>query len=185
MPCLFGPAIFKTSLKEIAMKLIQGSFAKRALLVGLIAGSGVLAASSFAMPEAAPAGKAGCEARHAHQAHGMPEARRAERLAGLKEKLKLSAAQEAAWNAFAGANQPAMHQGTDRKAMRGEFEKMNTPQRLDAMQAMSEMRRARMAERTKAIKAFYAELGPEQQAVFDAEAKFGQHRGHARHRYQS
>lgn len=31
------------------MKLIPGSFTKRALMVSLIAGSGILAASSFAM----------------------------------------------------------------------------------------------------------------------------------------
>jgi hypothetical protein len=37
-----------SSLKKIAMKLTQGSFAKRALMVGLIAGSGILAASAFA-----------------------------------------------------------------------------------------------------------------------------------------
>jgi hypothetical protein len=77
-----------------------------------------------------------------------------------------------------------MRQG-DRQAMRAELDKLSTPQRLDKMQAMSDMRRARMLERTQAIKAFYAQLTPEQQSVFDAEAMSGRHPGHRSHRFQS
>lgn len=168
------------------MKLIQGSFTKRALIVGLIAGSGILAASSFAMTAGDPAGKEGCEARHGQQRHAKGEGFRADRLSGLKEKLKLKSEQEAAWNAFASSAQPGMHRvGADRQAMRGEFEKLNTPQRLDKMLAMSDMRRTKMLERAQVIKAFYAQLTPEQQSVFDAEAKPGHHRGHNQQRTQS
>ncbi|WP_082708375.1 Spy/CpxP family protein refolding chaperone [Thiobacillus denitrificans] len=78
-----------------------------------------------------------------------------------------------------------MGQGMDRKAMRGEFEKLNTPQRLDKMLAMSEVRHAKMVEHSQATKAFYAQLTAEQQGVFDAEAMFGHHRGHGQHRHQS
>jgi hypothetical protein len=166
------------------MKLIPGSLTKRALMVGLIAGGGILAASSFAMPDGAPAGKDGCEARHGQAFQAKREAHRAERLSGLKEKLKLAPEQEAAWTAFASASQPAMHP-EDRQAKRAEFAKLNTPQRLDRMQAMAEVRRARMAERTQAIKAFYAQLTPEQQGVFDAEAMPDRHGGHHAHRFQS
>jgi len=168
------------------MKLIPGSLSKRALMVGLIAGSGILAASSFAMPSAAPAGKEGCDARHAQAAHARWEARRTAHLSELKEKLKLTPDQEAAWNAFTRATQPRMRpMGGDRQAMRAEFEKMNTPQRLDRMLAMSEARRARMLERSQAIKAFYAQLNPAQQSVFDADAMFDPLRGHGHHRFQS
>jgi len=168
------------------MKLIQGSFTKRALIVGLIAGSGILAASSFAMSAGGPAGKEGCEARHGEVAHAKREARRAAHLSELKEKLKLSPEQEAAWNTFSSATQPGMrHAGGDRQAMRGEPEKLNTPQRLDRMLAMSEVRRAKMLERSQAIKAFYAQLSPEQQSVFDAEAMFDPQQGHGHHRFQS
>ncbi|MHB1084611.1 MAG: Spy/CpxP family protein refolding chaperone [Thiobacillus sp.] len=182
-----GPATLTTSLKEIAMKLIQGSFTKRALIVGLIAGSGILAASSFAMSAGGPEGKTGCEARHGQQHHAKGKGFRAERLSGLKEKLKLKPEQEAAWNAFTRSAQPGMHRvGADRQAMRGEFEKLNTPQRLDKMLAMSDMRRTKMLERAQVIKAFYAQLTPEQQSVFDAEAKPGRHhRGHDQQRTQS
>jgi hypothetical protein len=168
------------------MKRIPGSFTKRALLVGLIAGSGILAASSFAMSAGDPAGKQGCEARHGQAAHARWEARRAARLSGLKEKLKLAPEQEAAWNTYVSATQPRMlPAGGDRQVMRGEFEKLNTPQRLDRMLAMSDARRAAMVERSQAIKAFYAQLSPAQQSVFDAEAMFVLRGEHGLHRFQS
>lgn len=161
------------------MKSIRTSFAKRALMVGLLAGSGILAASSFAMPGGDSAGKPGCEARHGQKDPAKWEARRAEHLSGLKAKLNLAPEQEAAWNTFTSASQPGMHRmGGDQKAMRDEFAKLSTPERIDRMQARSEMRRAEMAERAEAIKAFYAQLTPEQQKVFDAEAMTGRHRGH-------
>jgi hypothetical protein len=69
------------------MKSIRTSLTKRALMVGLIAGSGILAASSFAMSTGDTAGKPGCEARHGQKDPAKWEARRAERLAGLKAKL--------------------------------------------------------------------------------------------------
>jgi periplasmic protein CpxP/Spy len=191
MPYRFGPAILTTSLKEIAMKLIQSSFTPRALIVGLIAGAGVLAASSYAMSDGDPASIAGCKAGHGQQHQGefnrtKWEEKRAEHLSVLKEKLKLKPEQEAAWNAFANTAQPGMgHDGGDRQAMRGEFEKLNTPQRLDKMLAMSESRRARMLERTQAIKTFYSQLNPEQQKVFDAEGMPNRHREQHPHRVQS
>ena len=173
------------------MKLTLASFTKRALVVGLIAGGGILAASSFAISADGPANKGGCEARHGHKHHGQNsstgwEEKRSEHLSGLKEKLKLKPEQEAAWNAFVSAGQPGMrHAKADRQAMRSEFEKLNTPQRLDKMLSMSELRRTKMVERTQAIKAFYGQLTPEQQSVFDAEALPNRHREHHQHRVQS
>lgn len=165
------------------MKLIQGSFAKRALMVGLIAGSGILTASAFAVPTASSDSKAGCEASHGEQSHAKWEARRAEHLTELKAKLKLRPGQEAAWNTFAKASQSGMHaREADWKAERGEFAKLHTPERLDKMLAMSDMRRAKMVERTRATKAFYAQLTPDQQNVFDAEAMPSRHmKGHHSH----
>jgi hypothetical protein len=169
------------------MESIKTSFSKRALMVGLIAGSGILAASAYAVTDRDPAGKPGCEARQGQKDDGKWVERRAERMTELKEKLKLAPEQEAAWDAFASASQPGMiHTGAERKAMRGEFETLNTPQRLDRMLAMSEVRRARMAERAEATKAFYAQLTPAQQSMFDAEAMPKRHRDHHRHhRHQS
>ncbi len=165
------------------MKSIQGLFAKRALMVALIAGSGILGASAFAMTAAGPGSKWDCEARHGQQFHARWEAHRAAHLSALKEKLKLKPEQEAAWTTFASASQPGEHpMGMDRQAMRGEFAKLTTPQRLDKMLDMADQRHAKMAERAQAIKTFYAQLTPEQQRVFDAEAMPGRHGGgHHRH----
>jgi len=163
------------------MKSNRTVLTKRALLVGLLAGSGILAASSFAMPDSGASGKPRCEARQGQKAEARG-ARRAEHLSGLKEKLKLAPEQESAWNAFASASQPGMHRmGGDRQAMRAEFARLSTPERVDRMLARSEARRARMAGRAEAIKAFYAQLTPAQQQVFDAEAMPGRHRAQHRH----
>ncbi len=168
------------------MKLIPGSFTKRALMAGLIAASGVLAASSFAMSTGSPTDKTGCEAHYGQKTHAKWEAQRTAHLSALKEKLKLVPEQEAAWNTFTQASQPGMRQaGGDRQAMRSGFDKLTTPERLDKMQVMSDARHARMLERSQAIKAFYAQLNPEQQKVFDAEAMFNPQRGHGHHRGQS
>lgn len=168
------------------MKSNQTTFTKRALLVGLMAGGGILAASPFAMAERGPGAKTGCEVRQGQEIHARWEARRAGHLAELKDKLKLTAEQEAAWNAFAESGPPGMHRmGGGRQAVRGEFEKLSTPERLDRMLALSDMRRARMLERAETVKAFYAQLTPEQRNVFDAEAMPERDRGRHHFRHQS
>lgn len=167
------------------MKWIQGSFAKRALMAGLIAGGGVLAASSFAMPAGGPENKPGCEVRQGQKPQAERGAFRAKHLAELKKKLKLKPGQEAAWNAFTRAAQPGMHRaGIDRSSMKAELAKLSTPERMDRMLAMSDMRRARMVERAEAIKAFYAQLSAEQQGIFDAEAMPKRRAGHRHHHNQ-
>lgn len=168
------------------MKSIQGLFTKRALMVGLLAGSGILAASAFAMTGAGPGSKGNCEVRHGQQIHAKWEEHRAQHLSALKQKLNLKPEQEAAWTAFASASQRTEHPvGMDRQAMRGEFAKLTTPQRLDKMLAMADQRHARMAERAQAIKTFYAQLTPEQQSVFDAEGMSGRHGAWHHHHHQS
>lgn len=69
--------------------------------------------------------------------------------------------------------------------MRDEFASLAIPERLDRMQAMAEKRQARMAERASAVKTFYAQLSPEQQKVFDAEAMSHRQHGkpHRHHRH--
>lgn len=168
------------------MKLNTGSFTKRAVLVALIAGSGILAASAYAVSADRSSDKPRCEARQLQKDGASREDRRAAHLASLKAKLALTADQEAAWNAFTESSQrgPRLPQ-VDRKAMREEIGTLSTPERLDRMQAMSELRRARMAERAEAIKAFYAQLSPEQQKVFDAEAMPNRHGGHRHHRHHA
>lgn len=89
-----------------------------------------------------------------------------QRLVDLKQKLQVTPAQEAAWTSFANALQPpAQRQRLDRQALAG----MSTPDRIDHMRALREQRNAEMDRRAEATKAFYAQLGAEQQKTFDAE----------------
>lgn len=167
------------------MKSVKGSFAKRAL-VGLIAGGTVLAAAAYAMPDTVSAGEPRCEAR-GQQFKSHWQEHRAQRMAVLKEKLNLSPSQEAAWSKFSESAQPGQrHMGTDRQAMREEFQKLNTIERLEKIQAMKEVRHASMTERFESLKEFYKQLTPKQQKVFDAEVKSRHHeRMQHRHRSQS
>lgn len=98
--------------------------------------------------------------------------RHAEHQTQLKSALKLSAAQEAAWNAYVAGtapNPPANAPGMARE----DWSKLTTPQRLDKMQALRAERDAAMAKRIEAVKTFYATLSPEQQKVFDTHAHGG------------
>lgn len=166
---------------------MKSMLTKRALLVALIAGGGVLAASAYAVSGAAADGKPGCEARHGQAMQARMAERQDKRMAELKDKLKLTPAQVAAWQAFSDVEKPKLQaQSVDRVAMREAYAKMSTPQRLDAMLEKSDQRHAQMVARVAAVKTFYAQLTPEQQAVFDAEARLGSGRGHdGKMRHQS
>ena len=167
----------------------------RLLLAGLIAApaAAVLAqttAPTDAAPvatQAAPASKdASTPGRHMgadpHDPAKMQD-RIAERHAELKDKLKITAAQEPAWNAFTTAMKPPATLMQDRQAQHAELQKLPTPERIDKMrvlrtQHMTEMMK-RMDQRGEATKALYAVLSPEQQKTFDLEAsqRGGRHAG--------
>lgn len=169
------------------MKSNPGNFSRCALPARLVAGSGILAASACAVAT----DRAGCtprgEARALQKGEAVREGRPAAHLAAPTEKLKLASGRQAAWDAFDVAAQTGRrHPGMDHNAMRAELEELTTPQRLDRLQAMAEMRRAGMAKRAEAIKTFYARLGSRQQGVFDAKAFSGRrHRGHQFHRHRA
>ncbi|RSZ38194.1 MULTISPECIES: Spy/CpxP family protein refolding chaperone [unclassified Variovorax] len=147
------------------------------------------AAPSAAAPTAAVAQADGAAAAPKAQHKRMDPAKRmermqehrAKRLAALKDKLKLTSAQEGAWSTFTTATQPPA--GPRPHMDRAEFAKLTTPERLERMQARQAERSAMFAKRADATKTFYATLSPEQQKTFDAEtAHFGGPRGHDGHR---
>lgn len=112
--------------------------------------------------------------------------RRAQHMAALKEKLKLTPAQEGAWSTFAEAQRPPVRPGAGEPSFdRGEFAKLTTPQRLERMQARQAERSAMFAKRADATRSFYATLSPQQQKTFDAESMMpfghGEHGEHHRH----
>jgi len=158
---------------------------KSLLCAGLLAAS--IASGAFAQAPAttpaAPAAQApsGAPAKGPHaredraQRFEQMKQRHAQRLSALKEKLKITPAQEGAWNTFADAQQlpPAPPAGA--RMNRDEFAKLTTPQRLDLMEKRRTERSAMFTKRADATRTFYAGLTPDQQKTFDAESmrRFG------------
>ena len=150
---------------------------KQLIAAAVLAATGAVA---FAQSAPAPAAQAGANPPPPAQMRGERGERpdpaklqqrmaehHAKRLAQLKAKLKITAAQEGAWNRFTSAMQPPAR--TERPAVEHEsFAKLTTPQRLDQIEKLETERFARERERNAAIKAFYGQLTPYQQGLFDA-----------------
>lgn len=111
-------------------------------------------------------------ARMAQMQQKMSE-RHAQRMERLKADLKITTAQEPAWNAYVArtAHEPR------KPAAAEDWSKLTTPQRLDKMQALHNERSAEMAKRVDATKSFYAQLTPEQQKTFDTQGGGMRHAG--------
>ena len=164
---------------------------KRLFLAGLLAaslGSVAIAQNAPQATAAQPAaGEASGRARMdpAQRQQRMAE-HHAKRQAELKAQLKLTPAQEGAWNQFSAAMQPPAPDARG-PASRADFARLSTPERIDLMQKRADERHARMKQRGDATKAFYAQLTPEQQKSFDSRAQRagrgeGWHGGHGEHR---
>jgi hypothetical protein len=147
------------------MKSIRTTLIATALMAGL---TGLALAQNTTTPaDNARAGR--MEKMREHKSEHKTEhkgERHTQRLAELKSKLNLQAAQEPAWNTF---TQSMQHPARMARPERASLEKMTTPERLDMMQAKKAMRDARMQQRAEATKAFYATLSADQKQVFDQE----------------
>jgi hypothetical protein len=85
----------------------------------------------------------------------------------LRQSLRLRPDQEGALQAFVAVMQPKPGE-VERLREAGQREALlPTPQRLDAMIARMDEMRALVMARVRATKAFYSQLTPEQQRVFD------------------
>ena len=82
----------------------------------------------------------------------------------LKEQLKLTEAQEAAWKQFTDAMHPPAPPAPQERV---DWSKLTTPQRLDRMQELADKHHAEMRQRHDGIRTFYAQLSDEQKKVFD------------------
>lgn len=175
----------------------------RLLLAGLLASATFASSGAFAQapaPLTTPAPPA-AEAQVGAQAHGKRQhtradrekrfermqQHRAQRMAALKEKLKLTPAQEGAWNSFAEAQRPPARTAGQPRPDRAELAKLTTPERLDRMQARQAERSAMFTKRADATRSFYAALSPEQQKTFDAESarRFGHGKRDGHHRHEA
>ena len=148
-------------------------FVKRSLIVAAIL-AGIAGVSATAIAQGAGP-QAGQPAQRMEQMHKQHTQRHAEHQTQLKAALKITASQEAAWNAYVAGtapNPPASAPGMTKE----DWFKLTTPQRLEKMQAHRAERDAVMSKRIDAVKTFYAALTPEQQKVFDTQAHGGFHR---------
>lgn len=147
---------------------------KQLITAAVLAATGAMA---FAQSAPAPAAQAGANPPPPAQMRGeRPDPAKlqermaehhAKRMAQLKAKLKITAAQEGAWNRFASAMQPPAR--AERPPVEHEaFAKLTTPQRIDQIEKLEAERFARERERNAAIKTFYGQLTPYQQGLFDA-----------------
>lgn len=112
-----------------------------------------------------------------HMDPAKMQARMDKHHADLKAKLKITAAQEAAWTTYVAAMKPPASMMT-RSSEWAEIAKLPTPERIDKMKALRNQRmtemNAAMDKHGEATKVLYATLTPEQQKVFDAHA-MGRH----------
>ena len=150
------------------------------ILAGIMA-TATLAATAQTVAPAAPATSAAPAKAGGPQGDRMGrhdpakmQARMAKHQAELKAKLKVTPAQESAWTTFTAAMQPPAHGARpDRAAMKAEFDKLTTPQRIDKMRELRAQRttemNAAMDKRGDATKTFYSALSAEQQKVFDSQ----------------
>lgn len=105
-----------------------------------------------------------------HRVNADPAAAES-RLAALKSELKISAAQESAWNAFAvQTKQRAEAMQASMKSAQGSAQ-ATAPERMDLHNQMMKTRLEQMEKTTTAFKGLYAVLSAEQKAL--ADQRFG------------
>lgn len=146
------------------------SFRKH-LLIGIAAlglGMGSLAAYADNPGGNAPAGGYGMFGEHTRENF-------ARHTAELHDKLKLSAAQEAAWKTYIAKVQPGERPA---RLDRAELDKLTAPERMERMLAHMKETEQRLTTHIAATKEFYAVLTPEQKKIFDDAFRHGP--GHRR-----
>jgi periplasmic protein CpxP/Spy len=151
-----------------------------AALSALTLGACALGAHAQTTDQAAPAARHGMQ----HQ-KPTPEQRaqfRAQRIAKLHDALKITPAQENAWNAFVASMQPPAHREHDRAA----WANLTAPERMAKMIDMQKQRTAALEQRQGALNTFYSVLSTDQKKTFDEKAAHfghgrGMHRGWQHH----
>lgn len=127
---------------------------------------------------------------HGKQAFHLPGERVEARLAYIRTALKITDAQQAQWDAFAGVMRKQAKEADTRIQSRREKMAANTEhkrptaiERLERRQAFMATASARIGERLTVQKPLYAALSPEQQQVADkvfaGRGRGGKHGGRA------
>jgi protein CpxP len=146
---------------------------RKNVLIGLtVLGMGTAAVhAQTAAPETTQGRHANAATQEQRQAKMAEFA--AKRTARLHDELKITPAQENAFRTYVASLKP---QAPHARGERANFKELSAPARAEQMIAMQKQRTAEMEARLPALNAFYAQLTPEQKAVFDK--KGGHHRGH-------
>ncbi|WP_449405856.1 Spy/CpxP family protein refolding chaperone [Massilia phosphatilytica] len=141
-------------------------------LSALTLGTAALGAHAQTTDQAAPPARHGMQ----HQ-KPTPEQRaafRAKRIARLHDELKITPAQENAWNAFVASMQPQAHRQHDRAA----WANLTAPERMAKMIDMQKQRTAALEQRQASLNTFIG-LSADQKKTFDEKAaRFGHGHGH-------
>jgi protein CpxP len=156
---------------------------RKTLLTGLAAlslGGAMLGAQAQTQaPDSHPKAQLSKEQRQAR--HAEFAAKRAQRVAKLHDELKITPAQENAWNAFVASMKPAQR-GDHQRGDRAGWANLSAPERAQKMIERQKARTVFMEQRLSALNSFYSVLSPEQKKVFDEKAarmqsRFGGHGG--------
>lgn len=175
-PCAVRVHIFiNLFLKGLMMKALHKAFVIGATVIGL---------GAAALPAMAAEGP-----QHQYAATKFDPAKMQERMdrraKRMHDALKITPAQEGAWQAYLSALKSNMPQRGqfDRAA----FKSMPAPERMEKRIEMARSHIARMEGNLAATRTFYTALTPEQQKLFDEKAgRFGHgHRGHRMMRHHN
>jgi Spy/CpxP family protein refolding chaperone len=114
------------------------------------------------------------EQRAAHSAKGIAQ---------LHDELKITPAQEQAWNTFVASMKPAAGADRGERQDRAALAKLTAPERLARHIELQKQRTAAVEQRLGTLSNFYAVLTPEQKKTFDEKAarfegRGGKHGGH-------
>jgi Spy/CpxP family protein refolding chaperone len=161
---------------------------RKTILTGLAAlslGGAMLGAQAQSQsPDAHPKAQLSKEERQAKRAEfsAKHEQKRAQRVARLHDELKITPAQENAWNAFVASMKPAQRAGDRQHGDRAALANLPAPERAQKMIERQKQRTVFMEQRLTALNSFYAVLSPDQKKVFDEKAArmqshFGRHGG--------
>lgn len=90
------------------------------------------------------------------------------RMSRLKEQLQLTPEQDGAWATFQEAMRPVAQR--PRMPNRQEMSRLSTPERIDRMRQLREQHTSEANRKGDAAKAFYAQLTPAQQKIFDTQS---------------
>lgn len=160
---------------------------RKTLLTGLAAlslgGAMIGAQAQTQAPDAHPKAQLSKEERQAKRAEftARHEQMRAQRIARLHDELKITPAQENAWNAFVASMKPA-HRADRQHGDRAAWAGLSAPQRAEKMIERQKQRTAFMEQRLAALNTFYSVLSADQKKVFDEktaqmQSRFGRHGG--------